>query len=141
MPRSKAITIGLSSSGSVLANGGAVSATAGIYEAGGSTGVLIGGTSAGQGNTIAGNTGGGIVVMGAAGTTILGNSIYGNSGQAIDLNNDGVTINDINDADSGANGLINYPVLKTATSSGGNTVITGKVTGLANTTIPRRVLH
>ncbi len=124
-------TIGLSSTGAALGNGGAVSSSGGIIEAGGSSNVLIGGTAAGQGNVIASNTGDGIVVLGQTSTTILGNSIYGNSIQAIDLDNDGITYNDVNDSDTGR---LNFPVLKTATTTNGDTRITGKVTGLANTT-------
>lgn len=46
-------------------------------------------------------------------------------GLAIDLNGDGVTANDVSDADSGANDLQNFPVLSSATSVGGTTSIVG----------------
>ncbi|MEQ1828090.1 MAG: hypothetical protein ABL921_19170 [Pirellula sp.] len=107
----------------------------GILIGGTTTGGTIGGTTAGQGNTIAFNGGDGIAVTGSStNVAVLGNSIHSNTAQGIDLANDGITYNDINDADSGANGLLNFPVLKTAISAGGNTTITGKVTGLASTT-------
>ena len=76
-------------------------------------------------------------MINASGSTnsILGNFIYGNSEQGIELgSDDGVTFNDVFDADSGANALQNFPILKTATSAGGNTTITGKMVGAASTT-------
>lgn len=42
---------------------------------------------------------------------ITSNVIYGNSGLGIDLYNDGVTLNDANDADSGPNHRLNFPVM------------------------------
>ncbi|SYZ74328.1 exported hypothetical protein [Candidatus Zixiibacteriota bacterium] len=41
--------------------------------------------------------------------TITNNLFYDNTDLGIDLNNDGVTINDPGDADSGPNDLLNYP--------------------------------
>ena len=62
--------IGLSSAGTALPN------VNGVVTSG--SGVTIGGTTAGSGNVISGNTGNGVVV-GFAGTTILGNLIGTNS--------------------------------------------------------------
>jgi hypothetical protein len=60
-----------------------------------------------------------------------GNSIYGNGLLGIDLNADGVTPNDACDADTGANGRQNFPVL---TSVSGITTIQGTLNSAASTT-------
>ncbi len=73
--------------------------TGGIFVENSSCGNVIGGTVAGEANVIAFNGGNGVTV-GADATdaspanSILGNSIYANSGLGIDLGNDGVTQND-----------------------------------------------
>lgn len=90
----------------------------------GPTNTKIGGTLAGEGNIIANNASDGVEVQNGT-AAILGNSIYGNSGLGIDLGPDGVTANDNNDGDSGANDLQNFPVLTSAVTSGGNTRIQG----------------
>ncbi|MGB8359975.1 MAG: right-handed parallel beta-helix repeat-containing protein, partial [Acidimicrobiia bacterium] len=67
----------------------------GIDTGSGTVGTLIGGTGPGDGNVIAFNTDNGIVLRGFAGTTaaILSNSVFGNGGLGIDLNDDGPTPN------------------------------------------------
>ena len=77
-------------------------------------------------NTIADN-GGGVVVTGdgANGDTISANSIFGNGVLGIDLNDDGVTLNDPGDSDTGPNGLQNFPVITSVTHKGGQLVIGG----------------
>jgi hypothetical protein len=77
----------------------------------------------------------GATALTASGITMTRNSIYGNGTIGIDLNPissdpntytpQGVTLNDLNDADSGPNGLLNFPILESATISGGNLVMTG----------------
>ena len=64
-------------------------------------------------NTIANNAQGGVIVMPSGQMNrIRSNSIYQNTGLGIDLNNDGVTLNDgAGDPDTGANGLQNFPVI------------------------------
>lgn len=91
---------------------------------------VIGGAAAGAGNVIAHNGAGGVVINTstfdpATGNAVLSNSIFSNMGLGIDLGNAGVTPNDSGDADAGANNLQNFPVLTSATSSGGNTSILG----------------
>jgi parallel beta-helix repeat protein len=77
-------------------------------------------------NTITNNSGDGIIVnTSATGNTITQNAIYANGGLGIDLSADGsyagddVTANDANDSDSGANDLLNFPVITSATGTGG----------------------
>jgi CSLREA domain-containing protein len=93
---------------------------------------MIGGTAAGAGNIIADNTGKGILLQGAtSGNAILGNRIFNNGGLGIDLGNDGVTHNDTNDADSGANGLQNFPMIFVA---GGGTALNTQIFSSPSTT-------
>jgi Right handed beta helix region len=67
-------------------------------------------------NTIAHNADDGVTVEDGDGNTIVENSIFGNGGLGIDLNRDDVTDNDVGvqDADTGANGLQNFPDLTSA---------------------------
>jgi len=63
-------------------------------------------------NTMEGNGAGVVIqeVAGAAeGNTISRNSMRNNTGLGIDLGADGVTANDPGDADTGPNGLLNFP--------------------------------
>jgi hypothetical protein len=82
----------------------------------------IGGLDFGEINTIAFNNAGGVFVGGGTGNRILSNSIHSNDGNipalGIDLTPSGVTPNDDDDADSGANNLQNSPLLNAATANG-----------------------
>ncbi len=74
----------------------------------------VGGTAAGAANLIAFNIGDGIIVSEviggpATGNSITRNSLFRNGQQAIDLGNDGQTVNDADDPDVGANRLQNFP--------------------------------
>jgi CSLREA domain-containing protein/uncharacterized repeat protein (TIGR01451 family) len=64
---------------------------------------------------------------------ILGNSMYSNGGLGIDLGPAGVTPNDADDADSGANDLQNYPELTEAVAGGGETAVLGTLTSTPST--------
>lgn len=98
---------------------------------------IIGGTAAGAGNVIAFNNGRGILAESGTSNSFLGNSIFstgGSPGLGIDLKlDDAVTPNDAGDADFGPNNLQNFPVLSSASSSGGNTTIGGTLNSTANT--------
>ena len=87
-------------------------------------------------NLIRDNAGAGILVMNASGTQITQNRFDTNGGLSIDLDprsidpnglgtNQGVTLNDNGDADSGPNGLRNFPVVVTATLIGTELSMTG----------------
>ena len=91
----------------------------------GSTGTLIGGTGANEGNLIRGNTIYGVQVRNTTGldNSILGNQIYGNVLLDIDLNDDGITVNDPLDADSGSNDLLNYPEIVAAPEDSGTITV------------------
>ena len=94
----------------------------------------IGGTAVGAGNLIAFNdiTGIRMTTSTAVGNAILGNSIHSNTSFGIDVNNDGVTINDAGDGDTGANNLQNFPVLTGPPPGGTNA--TGTLNSTASTT-------
>src|SRR5262249_35220591 len=64
----------------------------------------------------------------------LGNSIFANRGLGIDLGDDGVTPNDPVDADTGPNGLQNYPVLNSPLSNAKRTTVNGTLNSAPNTT-------
>ncbi|HRN70850.1 MAG TPA: fibronectin type III domain-containing protein, partial [Candidatus Woesebacteria bacterium] len=78
-----------------------------------------------KGNTVYNKDGKGIVVSNTStGITISQNKIYANNGLGIDIGSSGVTANDIGDTDTGANDLMNYPVLKKVVKEGNNLIVT-----------------
>lgn len=98
---------------------------------------IIGGTASGAGNVIAGNGADGIdiresVDSDAVDNPILGNSIFQNVDQGIDLAADNVTPNDNDDVDSGPNQEQNFPILGLATSNG-TTTVSGTLNSRSNT--------
>ena len=96
---------------------------------------LIGGVTPAHGNQIVHNGGNGITVLNRTNQTIRQNWISGNGGLGIDLNNDGVTANDPDDIDGGANNGLNFPVLSGAYYRGGATTIIGSLNTISNTMV------
>jgi subtilisin-like proprotein convertase family protein len=105
----------------------------------------IGGAAPGAGNTIANNDDGITVELnGADGNRIQRNSIFNNDSLGIDLDDNGVTLNDLlptADADeAGANRLQNFPLISSATLLGNSIAVTYRVdTAIANATYPLTV--
>jgi len=102
-----------------------------------SSGNIIGGRAAGQGNVIADNGayapsaqdpltlyGRGVDVYAGTGNLIAGNSIFGNQNLGIDLGNDGVTPNH-NGVYTGPNDYQDFPDLESVTVSGSTVTVTG----------------
>ena len=95
----------------------------------------------GNGNLIAWNTGPAVVVAGGSNavTEVVGNSMHDN-GLGIDLNENGRTPNDADDADSGSNLLMNHPEISAYNWSNGQYTVRYRVdTALANAAYPLRV--
>lgn len=98
----------------------------GVLIQNGATGVEVGDaapnviTNAGAGGVFEA----GVAVNGSAATeaAIVTNRIFGNAGIGIDLGSVGVDTNDAGDVDTGPNGLLNHPVLVSATEVGGGNV-------------------
>lgn len=103
-----------------------------------SSGTVIGGTVAGAGNVIAFNgrvnPGAGVTIVSGNSIPILSNSIYSNGQLGIDLGDDGVTPNDPGDFDTGPNGLQNFPVLTSAATAAGRTLVQGTLSSGPNRT-------
>ena len=89
----------------------------GVFISGGSLNNTIGGTTRSAGNLITDNNGPGVAVGysvddACVGNEITGNRIFGNTGQAIDLGDDGVTYNGTAPR-QGPNNLQNFPIIVT----------------------------
>ena len=98
---------------------------------------IIGGILAGQGNTIAFNSGDGVfVAIGNSNTNnaIRGNFIFANTNSGIDLGTSGITPNDLGDTDVGANQLQNFPVLTSVSNSAVEVIISGTLHSRPSTT-------
>jgi hypothetical protein len=96
----------------------------GVWIGDNSSGNIVGGTNwLSDGNHIWFNGACGIRVVSGTNNTFLGNSIFSNALLGIDLGALGVTPNDVQDPDTGANLLQNYPVLYEATT--GSTLVAG----------------
>ena len=96
---------------------------------------VLGGPQSAAANKIAFNGAYGVMVSSlSSGNIIRRNSIFSNDGLGIDLGASGVTANDSNDSDTGANNLQNFPVLTSVSSIGSNTTIQGSLNSTPNTT-------
>jgi len=101
----------------------------------------IGDGTAGGANTIAFNGYRGVAVVSTNGVSVRRNRIFANDsnpfigipGMGIDLENDGPTPNDPGDTDSGANGLQNFPVIRSTTEDSSNTTIVGSFNSMPST--------
>ncbi len=104
----------------------------------GTTGNVVGGLNAGEGNVIAGNARGvHVASTGTLNNRVLGNAIYSNTSLGIDVGSNGLTANDTNDADTGPNNLQNFPVLNAVTAAG---TVTGSLDSLiSNSAYPVRL--
>jgi CSLREA domain-containing protein len=101
---------------------------------GGASDNMLGGNTAGAGNTIAFNRGGVRLPSSAgSGNGILSNSIFLNDELGIDISTPGVNLNDPGDFDTGPNELQNFPDLFTAYESGLGVTIEGTLNSIANT--------
>lgn len=101
-------------------------------------GNTIGGVAANAANVIAFNGGAGVRfdVVAGSGNAVVGNSIHDNGVVGIDLNDDGVTSNDplaSLDADTGPNGLQNFPVITSVASNATGTTVGGYLASAAST--------
>jgi len=130
--------LGLTSSGTIQGNfiGTDVTGTAAVGNGGAgivleAPGTSVGGAGGGAGNVIAFNDDEGVICSFSTGACpIRGNSIFSNGRLGINLvggseDGFGVTANDPQDPDTGPNALQNSPVLTSASSSGGTTVVQG----------------
>ncbi|MGA9340880.1 MAG: hypothetical protein WBV61_00925 [Rhodanobacteraceae bacterium] len=111
-----------------------------------STPAMIGGFAAGEANLIAFNRGAGIIAASnSAGESFdsQGNLMHHNHGVGganIDIGSFGPTPNDPDDADSGANGVQNYPELLSASRNANQLTVTYRVDSTtANSAYPLRV--
>lgn len=88
---------------------------------------VIGGVSDSDANVIAASVGAGVRLdaSASAGNRIIENRIFSNGGLGIDLGNDGVTFNDLTDADTGPNNLQNFPEIAHARINGNKLLLEG----------------
>jgi len=129
-------SIGVTPSGGVIGNSGPNGCGVQIFNA--VPGCFIGGSAPGAANLIAGNAQSGVELYDTSSATIRGNAFLGNGRLAIDLvggstNGAGVTANDTGDADTGPNGLQNFPVLTSATLGTGTKMV-GSLNSTASST-------
>jgi len=83
----------------------------------------IGGTLTASRNIIAHNGADGVLVTDGFGNSILGNLIFANGEQGIDLGGDGITANDEDDGDTGPNNLQNFALVQFFSAEGDSTLV------------------
>ena len=87
-------------------------------------------------SVVAFNGNDGIAVPEGTGNDLSANNrIYANLGLSIDLGPEGLTPNDANDPDTGANQLQNFPVLSSAVFTAGGTSVSGALNTTPNTNV------
>jgi parallel beta-helix repeat protein len=98
-------------------------------------GNMIGGTSAGDRNTIAYNATAGVFVYSSQGNSIRGNSIFSNGNLGIGLGSETVVLPNNSISTPASNNNQNYPVITSVTGVvGGSLTVTGTMQGQPNTT-------
>ncbi|MEY4070339.1 MAG: hypothetical protein RL721_953, partial [Candidatus Eisenbacteria bacterium] len=123
--------IGVDANGSPLGNAGNGILVSDLF---GGLNLQIGGVVAGTGNEIKNNGGSGIATMlNVDGVSLLRNAIDDNALLGIDLLADGITANDPGDADTGPNGLQNFPDVTLARTSEQDVRLQGTFESTANT--------
>ena len=101
-------------------------------------GDVVGGVSAGMGNTVAYNQKAGIQVGAGTSHRISGNAVFNNGGLGIDLTPctngacPGPTVDDATDADTGPNQFQNFPVVTSVVSSSTGSTVKGSLKGAAS---------
>jgi hypothetical protein len=130
---------GYNSSPSLSMIGGQVPITHAVVRYSGGDGIYIGQNSSGTSihdSVIIDNAKNGITVVGSGinltkGAPVRRTGIYNNGKLGIDLGNDGVSRNDLGDADSGPNDQMNFPAGLTISPNGANTEVSGYLETLA----------
>jgi hypothetical protein len=96
----------------------------------------VGGDTPAAANIIAFNGADGVTVENsiATGDRILGNSIFSNADLGIDLGDDGFTLNDTGDSDTGPNNLQNFPTITSARTTGTSLTVRGNLNSFRDKT-------
>jgi trimeric autotransporter adhesin len=85
-------------------------------------------------NIISNNGNAGVAVSDGTGNRINGNSMVGNAALGIDLDLNGITLNDPGDGDSGGNDRQNFPILTSVIDNAGTTTVSGTLNSTPSTT-------
>ncbi|MBN8249884.1 MAG: hypothetical protein J0L84_20885, partial [Verrucomicrobia bacterium] len=107
---------------------------AGIEIAGNARFNQIGGLGEGEGNGVAFSGADGVFVGSGTNNAVRGNTHHSNVGLGLDLGSNGVQNNDASDADTGANQLQNFPVLRRGVLGDGSVEVQGELRSTPGTT-------